>query len=249
MLVALLNSKVIRDTPVPAPMLSLPPTLPPAGRPKSSELYIRPFMMPDREAHARWRYWRELLTDTEGGWPRMRYPLVVRLLNHDSNAVAAEDPTPKLRALGVDWSAFADGRRERVLDWLEAKAGKGLPMTFRPPVRPPVTRESIEQLAAATPSTTPSPAPAPAQAADRFEPPLAGHPAQPSAAFPKNHHLYYRRLLSHLPIVSIDMSKLDLPYKWYKPSLSHWSEKGPGLFRPPSADDEGYLDTRRGFKR
>jgi hypothetical protein len=242
MLVAMLDSSVIRDKPVSAPLLTVPPTLPPQGRPQSSELYIRPFMQPDREAKARWDHWNELLTKSEGAWPRTRYPLVVRLANVE--AAGGEDPTPKLRALGIDWTVFAGGEREQVLDWLEAKAGKGLPMDFRPPVRPPITRESIARLAS---STSPMPESTSASADDDLG--ILGHPAQPDRAFPTNHHLYYRRILRELPIVTIDMTKLFEPHSWFKASLSHWSKKGPGHYWPTSADDEGYTDNRRGYAR
>lgn len=227
----LLQSPVVRDHPISLQQLLVPPTLPAQGVPRHPELYIRPFLPPWLEAKRRWEYFRWLLTEVSGSRPRMRFPLVVRVVNQEPG----EDVAPKLRALGVNWAAYADGERERVLTWLEVKAGRGADARFLAPKRPPVSPETIAQLAASTPDPIPAPPVNPAPA------------AAPAARDPVDHRQVYRRILSQLPIVTIDMARIRTPTVWFSAGLSPFSHNGPGLFYRVSQDDVGYTGDRRPF--
>lgn len=225
----------MRDNPILSPQLTVPPTLPAQGIPQNPELYIRPFLSPRLEALRRWEFYNTLVRESTGSWPRTRFPLVVRLLNRQDG----QNVEKLLRRIGVEWSMFEDGGRDKVLNWLEVKAGKGLLKVFKKPPRPPITLKEVDRLASLTPSPTTKRNPGAEMAST-----TVAQSAGPDALSPPEQRNVYRQILSQLPIITIDMSLIHEPNRWFTASLSPWSLKGPAHSRFVTEDDAGWTDER-----
>lgn len=68
--------------------------------------------------------------------------------------------------------------------------------------------------------------------------------AGPDALSPPEQRNVYRQILSQLPIITIDMSLIHEPNRWFTASLSPWSLKGPAHSRFVTEDDAGWTDER-----
>lgn len=189
--------------------------MPAHGLPRSPELYRRRALHPRHAARIRtnWWWWNV--------WGTLKAPLCVRV-TVDERTGGREEVTRRLKEIGVDWEAFADGSREAILDRLERLAGKGSSSSPPPPRR--LTPVSDLDLSIA-PTPLPRAPPAhPASAPNKPYPPIAER---------ESTRRIYRDILSALPIITIDLQRLEAREPSYVDvAFSPWGKNGPALFAP-----------------
>ncbi|CDZ96431.1 hypothetical protein [Phaffia rhodozyma] len=244
-LVSILTSstKIFRDKSISPMWLAFPPTLPDNAKPGDPELANRLFLAPIREVRLRREHFREITVGKTSRLPITRFPLVVRVVGVPPVSAAdgeTEDGVVEreLRRLGIEWSFYRDGGREKVLHWLELRAGKDVKRGNLAP-----KKEPIRSLDLTLPIPTAPRRPTPAVSASRSSSSVGRIPASRSKknpGLPADHRLLYQDLLFNLPILTVDLSRMDSP-AWFQPSISPYSKRGAYLFRPTSTDDIGWL--------
>lgn len=132
----------------------------------------------------------------------------------------------QLQEVGVDWEAFADGKREEMLDRLERLAGKEDVILARQPARRTTRMASID-LAAPLPCS-----------------PSSSRQASTSTILPPLRHRattkrIYQDILASFTIVTIDLKRLDAGQTYVDVASSPWATNGPAHFLPsdPVYDD------------
>lgn len=220
------------DSPRPPLRLAFPDTLPDHGRPGDPELINRQFLEPSRETNIRRQYFNALLE-------RIKVPIAVRVVGvQESGATTPIDINGRLKKLGIHWPAFADGRREVLLDRLEKFAGKGaarssptssprMPITQIDLTSPPKPRASSSTIIDQPNEEPPFPIPQ-----------TVHHSSLAPARFPKAYQTSYRELLSNFPILTIDLSRTAPPNEWLGIQFSAWSTNGPAYYHPADPTDD-----------